>query len=204
IVWQDSRNSPWDIYGATVSREGIVIGSFNVSIQSGKQIYPAITSGGDSVLVVYSGWCDSILGFPANTMRIWGKFLVPTVVIENRNLHYKTVGHKVLIYPNPFTNHCVIKFQSATQFGGPNHQTNPKLATCYSATQYGGLLATLNIYDVSGRVVKSFNPASSIQNQESIIWDGRDDFGRRVPAGVYFLVYQMGTSKASVKVVKLR
>jgi hypothetical protein len=50
---------------------------------------------------------------------------------------------------------------------------------------------TLAIYDVMGRLVKSFNLESSIQNQESAVrWDGTGNTGKRVPKGVYFVRLQ--------------
>ena len=78
VVWQDKRNgSDYDIYGARVSTSGTIIDSFPVSIQSGNQFLPAIAKGsGNQMLVVYSGWVDSINGKPVNTYCIWGKFLL--------------------------------------------------------------------------------------------------------------------------------
>jgi hypothetical protein len=49
----------------------------------------------------------------------------------------------------------------------------------------------LAIYDVSGRVIKSFNLESSIMYHEStVLWDGTDNIGKRVPKGVYFVRLQ--------------
>jgi hypothetical protein len=49
----------------------------------------------------------------------------------------------------------------------------------------------LIIYDVSGRMVKSFNLESGIMNHESIfLWDGTDNTGKRVPQGIYFVRLQ--------------
>ncbi len=63
----------------------------------------------------------------------------------------------------------------------------------------------MRIYDVSGRVVKSFNLESYIMNQASrIVWDGSDDSGRRLPAGVYFVKLEAGGFNKVVKVILLR
>ncbi len=49
----------------------------------------------------------------------------------------------------------------------------------------------LAIYDISGRVVKSYNLESSVMNHESsLFWDRIDAAGRRVPAGIYFIILQ--------------
>ncbi len=45
----------------------------------------------------------------------------------------------------------------------------------------------LSIYDASGRLVKSLYHESGILDHESVVsWDGTDNFGNRLPAGVYF------------------
>ncbi|MEO0183601.1 MAG: hypothetical protein ABIL40_09020 [candidate division WOR-3 bacterium] len=62
----------------------------------------------------------------------------------------------------------------------------------------------IKIYDVSGRVVKSFNLESCILNHESsITWFGDDNLERELPAGVYFIVPE-DKSSSPVRVVKIR
>jgi hypothetical protein len=61
---------------------------------------------------------------------------------------------------------------------------------------------TIRIYDASGRLVKSFDLESRIQNQESVVrWDGRDDVGKRVPKGVYFVRLQGTGLRITEKVI---
>ncbi|MEO0128492.1 MAG: T9SS type A sorting domain-containing protein, partial [candidate division WOR-3 bacterium] len=63
----------------------------------------------------------------------------------------------------------------------------------------------LAIYDVSGRVVRTFNLASGIQDQvSSVVWDGCDDLGRELPGGVYFVRLEAGGFKQVEKAVLLR
>jgi hypothetical protein len=48
--------------------------------------------------------------------------------------------------------------------------------------------ARLCVYDVSGRLVSDLSAQLSvIGSPASVMWDGCDDLGRRVPAGVYFV-----------------
>jgi len=85
------------------------------------------------------------------------------------------------VYPNPFS----------------------KLTTVSFGIGQSAKSIELKIYDASGRLVKSFNPVSSIQNQGSaVIWDGRDTGGNAVAPGVYFITD--GTGVQLEKVVKLR
>ncbi len=69
-------------------------------------------------------------------------------------------------------------------------------------TRYWMKEPTLRIYDASGRMVKSFDLESSIQNQESAIsWSGDDSAGRKLPCGVYFVKLDVGTETATRKVI---
>lgn len=62
--------------------------------------------------------------------------------------------------------------------------------------------STMRIYDATGRLVKSFDLASSIENLESVLtWNGTDDRGRRLPAGVYMLMLETANVMQSHKIV---
>uniref|UniRef100_A0A7V1EHZ5 FlgD/Vpr Ig-like domain-containing protein n=1 Tax=candidate division WOR-3 bacterium TaxID=2052148 RepID=A0A7V1EHZ5_UNCW3 len=180
-AWQDLRNwSSWDIYGARVTTSGMVSGSFNVSTQIGNQHSPAILALGDSALVLYSGWCDSILGFPANVMRIWGKMLVDAGVAENR-LIPKAIETQISLFPNPFRNLLKIGVR---------------------AGKYGRY--RLEIFNVLGQKIKTIFNEERQSGYYELIWDGRDDRNRQMPAGVYYVLYQMDDSKTTAKIVLLK
>ena len=63
----------------------------------------------------------------------------------------------------------------------------------------------LNVYDVSGRMVRRlYERSSAMPGSYSMTWDGRDDAGRPVPGGMYF--YRLDTDRGSetARVVKLQ
>ncbi len=62
---------------------------------------------------------------------------------------------------------------------------------------------SLKIYDAAGRLVKQFNDLT-IQPFNQVIWDGKDDIGRRVPAGVYFVRFKTDNYKKVEKAIMLR
>ena len=63
----------------------------------------------------------------------------------------------------------------------------------------------LGIYDAAGRLVKSFNLESSIENQESnVVWDGRDDQNRILGSGTYFVVLQVEECTTTRKILLIR
>lgn len=191
VAWQDDYG---DIYGTRVSPSGAVIDSFVVATQPGDQISPLLAHGlGDQILITYSGWTDSINCHLVNTMRIWGKFYPFGEIEENarQSIPY-TIG-SLGVYPNPFTNRLTIKYQipNSKPQNSKSQTTlkiydatgrlvrNFELSTRYSATQYGGLLAT------------------------SVEWDGTDDARRRLASGIYFVMIEGNNFLVVEKVVKL-
>ena len=82
---------------------------------------------------------------------------------------------------------------------------------CNSITIAYGLQATnaqnnaLKIYDVAGRLIKSFPiRASSYLVTGSVTWDGTDDHDRRVAEGIYFIQIEADNFKQTEKVVFLK
>lgn len=62
----------------------------------------------------------------------------------------------------------------------------------------------LKIYDTSGRLIRSF-PINQLTNSpvNQIIWDRKDNIGRKVPSGVYLLKVQGDDMSVIKKVVVL-
>ncbi|MEO0074523.1 MAG: T9SS type A sorting domain-containing protein [candidate division WOR-3 bacterium] len=106
---------------------------------------------------------------------IYGVFvdsLANVSIIEN--ISSLTNNHfNVNISPNPFTSKINIKNNSEINF--------------------------LKIYDISGKLVKSFTNAST-----QIIWDGENNQGQIVPNGVYLLELQSNNNKITRRVIKLK
>jgi len=81
------------------------------------------------------------------------------------------------VYPNPFFNRLTIKFQI------PNF--------------------SLKIYDATGRLVRQWDYQTMRQCDE-IVWDGTDDSGHKLPAGVYFCCLETNEFTVTKKIVKLQ
>jgi hypothetical protein len=84
-------------------------------------------------------------------------------------------------YPNPF---------------------NPSTTIVYS-TQAAGRV-NLSIYDVSGRLVKTLVDKELPTGPHKAIWDGRNDAGGMVSAGVYFARLESARRRQSRKLVLLK
>jgi hypothetical protein len=63
----------------------------------------------------------------------------------------------------------------------------------------------LRVYDISGRVVRNLDELSSvIASQSSVEWDGRDEKGRRLSPGIYFVRLSTADHSICQKVVFVR
>ncbi|MCC7144402.1 MAG: T9SS type A sorting domain-containing protein [Candidatus Eisenbacteria bacterium] len=83
--------------------------------------------------------------------------------------------------PNPFNPRTSIRFSLAA--GGP---------------------AELIIYDVNGRKVKTLVSGNLTAGEHTEVWDGTDDAGRKVGAGVYWSQLEAGAYKTNKKMVILK
>jgi hypothetical protein len=64
--------------------------------------------------------------------------------------------------------------------------------------------ASVRVYDAAGRQVRTLLDGASPAGTYSQVWDGRDDDGRRLPAGVYMVEVAAGGFRQSRKSVMLR
>ncbi len=62
---------------------------------------------------------------------------------------------------------------------------------------------TLRIYDARGALVATLADGPLGPGQHEILWDGRDDAGRAVGAGVYFLQLEAAGQRATAKLLRL-
>ncbi|MEO0126525.1 MAG: T9SS type A sorting domain-containing protein [candidate division WOR-3 bacterium] len=187
VLWDDQPNGNADLFGQFFDSQGNKIGdNFRVDndTTNAEQSYASCFSANNRIYIV---WNDTRI--PAHWFDVYCK------IIEwpdgQEIMEVEKISHKIalIVSPNPFKNHCLIKFQIQNK----SAIRNPKSEI------------SLKIYDVSGRVVKSFNPESCILNHTSgIIWSGNDDLGRRLPAGVYFVRLEAGDYKQGEKAILLR
>ena len=84
-------------------------------------------------------------------------------------------------YPNPFNPTTQIRYDL------PNNE-----------------LISINIYDVTGRKVKSLIGENQVAGYRSITWDGTNNLGQSVSAGMYIYIIQAGQYRESRKMVLLK
>jgi hypothetical protein len=62
-------------------------------------------------------------------------------------------------------------------------------------------IASLRIYDASGRIVRQFGP---MEGEKDVWWEGSDDDGRHLPSGVYLARLCAGQKSLSQKLILVR
>jgi len=115
-------------------------------------------------------------------------------------------GVYVGIYEEPKLKQGSVDLTSVTTLGPlyPNpFRENVEIRYMIQDTGYRIQDSSLRIFDVSGRLVKEWSP-QTIGRSDQVTWDGRDDFGRAVPPGVYFVRLEVDGYKRVEKVVLLR
>jgi hypothetical protein len=73
----------------------------------------------------------------------------------------------------------------------------------FTVPQNGGLV-TLTVYDVAGRAVRTLVSGSPGRGRHTSMWDGADDRGHAVAAGVYFVTLEVPGGVVAQKAMLLR
>ncbi len=84
-------------------------------------------------------------------------------------------------YPNPFNPSTTIDFQI-----------------------HVGAQTSLGIYDLSGRLVRTLLKGYLVPHRYSVVWDGRDRSGLRVPSGVYIYSLTSGSRSEAKRMILLK
>ncbi|MBN1755484.1 T9SS type A sorting domain-containing protein, partial [bacterium] len=72
----------------------------------------------------------------------------------------------------------------------------------YAMPQAGRV--SLKVYNLSGRVVNTILDDQVESGIHSVMWDGKDSNGQKVPAGVYFYQLRTGNTNATQKTIMIR
>jgi photosystem II stability/assembly factor-like uncharacterized protein len=155
-------------HGWAVGRFGSVIRTLDAGMTWSFQTNPATTTlfdvdFSDTLHGIACG--QNIILYTTDGGQTW----LPSAIEENRSPF--TPGPRVLrAFPNPARTHTDIRLEIT--------------ANRYQITDGREKAASLTIYDISGRLVKSFS-LSDIGPRLSVTWSGTDQSGRASPAGIY-------------------
>jgi hypothetical protein len=230
IFWQSDRNGDWDIYrtgadtftvnlratlnGAAdvepsplfavgITQRGLPPFAFSTNRNGSYDIYSS-----DSVYVDTNDATDALPVMTGGDWYIW------TLWQSDRNGDWDIYGSRMSVggveegsanrnpgslrvQPNPFQNRTTIYFSK--------EHSAPLRGSGASFQDFQTKGIELNIYDVTGRLVKIFSfPSALSPNPSVLIWDGTDRFGRAVSAGVYFVCLKTSGGVIRQKIIDLR
>jgi hypothetical protein len=129
-----------------------------------------------------------------NTLE-WGFDNAPSQLLENVLLYMLPPGvEEESGVPTSWTSHVLAQ-----------SRPNPfaiMTTIDYSLSSPGS--ASLKIFDISGRLVKTLVKGVENEGEHSVTWDGRDGTGREVANGVYFYQLTVGNFNSTKTLVVLR
>jgi len=190
ITWKKVEDE--NVIGYSLYRSGDGIGSWerlNDEIISVNEYTDKTKQRSDNnsyyaIRLVYHGGYESKC-LSANAGSGSGKFLDVVDETPGRFKLYEP-------YPNPFRGKTEIKWTLGTGHSalGENPITNDQCPM------------TISIYDLSGRLVRSFSLTTNHSAlTTAVTWDGRNDRGRRVSGGIYFVRFEAGDYRSWKKVI---
>jgi hypothetical protein len=231
-VWMDWRNygsTEWDIFGARLTPDGIVLDPSGIPICNYQydQGMPDVAFDGENYIVLWEDWrsqetCD-IYGAVVDTSGI----VIDSFIVSNERIpeQYPTLAKGPFDYSLfTFTKHAPQPydvFRIYGQYYPPvgieesrilkphtlNLQVfpNPFATSLQIAFQNQTELAvSVKIYDITGRLVKTLHNGAI--HSSTLRWHGDDDCGRAVSQGIYFVqVKNLDSGETSMhKVLKVR
>jgi hypothetical protein len=105
------------------------------------------------------------------------------------------------VYPNPFRDRLNINLSQGPPYGDPER---PFRTSGQSAKGIGFESVSVKIYDIAGRLIKSFAFSSALSPYPpALIWVGDDKEGCKVAQGVYFVKLQAGKIEKTQKIIYL-
>jgi len=118
----------------------------------------------------------AILDFEGSNVALTNLEVLTVVAVEERS-GPPAAAFDHLAVPNPFNARVEIRFELAES----------------TATQ-------VSLYDLRGRLVRSWRDASVQAGWHMVSWDGRDEAGQSAPSGTYLYRVQAGERQAVGKV----
>jgi hypothetical protein len=123
----------------------------------------------------------------AETVGFWRWGFLPVLGVEDRTDPEHQITQYALypIAPNPAQRSAVIRFTIPAS-GGPSS------------------MASIRVFDVSGRLVRVLASGGHAPGLHTITWDGRNGAGLSSGAGIYFVHFDAGSIRSVRRLILLR
>lgn len=188
VIWYDRRNHAMniDVYYAQSSDGGQ---TFGVNVRVTEESFPPVLPWDSSVDFIgdYNGIAADVnTAYPFYQDSRRGEQDVYVALIPNGTTSVPEdpppLASGISASPNPFRDRVTFRIEATEAF------------------------SQLQVFDAAGRLVRSLDIGSA-PDDIVVHWDGFDDFGRSVPAGIYYgriLPVVDGSERRSVRVTRLR
>jgi len=162
--------------------EPVESGAQILSSSRGYQMYPASIAIENEAFVV---WRSDNNNTAAGYENSFGGILAQKLngIIASNPEEPELIESPLLIksaYPNPFTSSTTLVWQQKSR--------EP---------------VEISVYNLKGQLVKKLPCLPAGKGEHSLIWNGDDNLGKRVAAGIYFLKLQSGKAVQTRKVVRV-
>ena len=108
----------------------------------------------------------------------------------------------VIDYTDPVT---AVGDQPTLSAGRAQAHPNPfRLGTSIEFSMQSEGPVSVDIYDIQGRLVRAIREAYLPAGNQSLSWNGLDDFGKATPSGVYFAQVKSRNEALAAKLVRVR
>ena len=186
--WLNVEQSTYDHAALAVSSDGINFSPvwenvFETIDNAWTQVEYDISAVANGQATVYLRWTMGTTdanwqysGWNIDDVEIWGRQAVVSAVEIPGGYRLKVGNH-----PNPFNPMTTVSFELASE----GH-------------------ATVNVYDLKGRLVRSLVDAALAAGPHSVPWDGLGSGGQRVGSGVYLVRVVTNSGVAEHKMVLLK
>jgi hypothetical protein len=133
-----------------------------------------------NIVIAFDFGSDASVDYPGWYLKYVHIYAPPVDVAENITPIRGSFALENAV-PNPFTGMTEISFALPSKIN-----------------------ADLKIYDASGRLVRTLASGTLNAGAHTMVWDGRDETGHTVNAGIYFYKLNAGANQAVKKVVLMR
>jgi hypothetical protein len=178
-TWRDTRNDSGDIFAQHVDANGTVLWPLSgvpLSLATGAQLFPAVVAGAGGLIAV---WQDNRTGIGAD---IYANRVTTTGGITEAPIVAVTSSLLSLVSENP-----------------TRGEARFRLALPESRN------VSMDVCNVTGRRVRSLASGRAFApGTHALTWDGANDLGAHVPAGVYFVRLIAGNESEASRVVVVR
>jgi hypothetical protein len=188
-AWTDCRYDEDAIYGRWISRDGAFLDtSFAISTAWWSyENHAEIACGETNSLVV---WLDT----RHLDHDVYGR-IVSNTGVEESNEQLSISNSQLTVHPNPFTHNVVVEFRVRPPALPTGRERAGSSEFVDEKTRH---VMSLQIRDLSGRLIKSLDLTNYRSPFNQITWDAHN-----VPAGIYFLELRNGNIVKRQKLVKM-